>query len=222
MCAGRSALEPSLLKFGKRRSSTTAPVNTVRFLCVVNSGWNARTHFKQSFMQRHADCFASFSKMNSMSKSSQRSPFTLIAALAVAGAIVLSACAPAVPLFPDVPIDAVGMCFADFPCGTRRFSCVGANTYFQLQSFDCHHRCGPGPCSGGTCEQVGPMRMCAAGGLPCDDRIDFSRQDTRNSPCEARPDAGVQDAQPPNGPEGGVDSGVGDAAADVGPPIDGE
>lgn len=97
-----------------------------------------------------------------------------------------------------------GMCFADFPCGTRVFDCVSEQRYVRLISHDCSFSCGARPCSGGTCDPTGPSVACAADRV-CVPSPLFSRvPDTRSDPCEL-PDAGA--------PDGAVDAP--DAAVDA-------
>jgi hypothetical protein len=54
----------------------------------------------------------------------------------------------------------------DFPCGPgETMRCVDSTHYRTVQSHDCHYACGPGPCSGGTCDAVGDVQACADGQL---------------------------------------------------------
>ncbi len=63
----------------------------------------------------------------------------------------------------DIP-DASYFCFADFPCRAGEvIRCTGENTFFPVVSHDCHYACGPGPCSGGTCDPAGPTASCPSG-----------------------------------------------------------
>lgn len=56
------------------------------------------------------------------------------------------------------------MCNVDFPCKTPdQIMCIGPAQYRKMKSFDCHHTCGPGPCSGGSCEPDGPVLDCPPG-----------------------------------------------------------
>ncbi len=55
-------------------------------------------------------------------------------------------------------------CLVDFPCKEdQTASCLSETTYRTLQTFDCHHSCGPGSCGGATCEEVGPVLSCPTG-----------------------------------------------------------
>jgi hypothetical protein len=85
-----------------------------------------------------------------------------------------------------------GSCVADFPCGTRAHLCTGATTYRQAVTQDCHVRCGPGPCSGMSCEPTGPEMSCPAG-MVC--KNPWLSSGTFQPACGVpEPDAAVVDA----------------------------
>jgi hypothetical protein len=65
------------------------------------------------------------------------------------------------PSGPELPPQ---MCFADFPCRPgNRYRCDGTPDYVVLETHECHYSCGPGPCSGESCDPTGPHGHCAAG-----------------------------------------------------------
>lgn len=103
------------------------------------------------------------------------------------------------------------LCYADFPCEVLglKFSCGTDHSYVTVASHDCHSVCGPGPCSGGTCDTSGPEMQCPASTV-CVDWVQgagLPQMDPRTTPCE---DA---DAQPADGSPGdAADSSSGDAA----------
>lgn len=98
----------------------------------------------------------------------------------------------------------MGVCFVDFPCGGRRFTCMGDQSYQAVESRDCTTVCPPGPCSGGVCVPVGPVLACPSG-TRCVD-LGPSAFDTRATPCAA-PDASV--------PDGSVDASAVDGSVDA-------
>jgi hypothetical protein len=83
----------------------------------------------------------------------------------------------------DSPVSDQPTCFVDFPCMGARFQCdaVGG-TYHELQSMDCHVTCGPGPCSGGSCEAVGTALSCPSGTQCVTPGL--YQTDMRATPCE--------------------------------------
>jgi hypothetical protein len=104
------------------------------------------------------------------------------------------------PLLPDARSpDAESVCYVDFPCMGAKFACADARSYQLLQSMDCHFSCGPGPCSGGTCNAVGAPIDCPSG-TACVPSTLYG-EDLRATPCEvpdaavALPDANEPDAQ---------------------------
>ena len=106
------------------------------------------------------------------------------------------------------------MCYADFPC-TYTYRCSGSG-YQQYESRDCHSSCGPGPCSGETCEAVGSEIPCPAG-----TRCVGNGANTVSDLCR-RTDAGVDDARSADG--GAADAGVTDVPgidSVLKPPADG-
>ncbi len=53
------------------------------------------------------------------------------------------------------------ICAVDFPCPTGlTMWCVDDTHYQPVATHDCHYICGPGPCTGGTCDPEGPMQSC--------------------------------------------------------------
>ncbi|MBI5537031.1 MAG: hypothetical protein HY898_30195 [Deltaproteobacteria bacterium] len=104
---------------------------------------------------------------------------------------------------PDAGSDTQPMCYSDFPCRQgETIRCVDDAHYVPVATHDCHYTCGPGPCSGGTCDTAGPSQECPAG-TTCIHGvvgIDFDH-------CGA-PDAGADGAQDateePDGQESGA------------------
>lgn len=102
---------------------------------------------------------------------------------------------------PDVPVghvvdsgcDASGSCNADFPCGGRRFACLGAAQWQRVVTRDCSFVCGCVPCSGASCEPDGPVESCATGTTCTVPSLGSGALDTRATPCEVPvPDEGVE------------------------------
>jgi hypothetical protein len=91
-------------------------------------------------------------------------------------------------------------CAADFPCFGRRWWCVDATHYYRTMDHDCHFLCGPGPCSGGSCDPDGDTIACPAG-------TECAQQNLTSA------DAGVTsaDGQPCRSPDGGQPDGSVDA-----------
>ena len=105
--------------------------------------------------------------------------------------------------------DVQGTCNADFPCGRRRFVCLGTDRWSRVVTQPCSYRCGCVPCTGMSCESDGPTYACGPGercsapDLPTGD-------DLRASPCEPV-DAGVI----VDSPDAGID--CREQTADAGP-----
>ena len=102
---------------------------------------------------------------------------------------------------PDVPVghlvdggcDASGSCNADFPCGGRRFACLGTAQWQRVVTRDCSFVCGCVPCSGASCELDGPVQSCVAGTACTVSSPGSGALDTRATPCEVPvPDEGVE------------------------------
>jgi hypothetical protein len=53
-------------------------------------------------------------------------------------------------------------CYADSPCGGS-YACVDEHTYRAQREVPCEEACGCQPCSGASCEVVGPILECPAG-----------------------------------------------------------
>jgi hypothetical protein len=81
------------------------------------------------------------------------------------------------------------MCFVDFPC-SYAYRCTSAGYQPVSTNWDCHKICGPGPCSGATCELAGPEVVCPAG-TRC---VDYGSDDVSKI-CQPV-DAGAPDAVP--------------------------
>lgn len=72
--------------------------------------------------------------------------------------------------------------------------CIDEVHYKPLQNHDCHWACGPGPCSGGTCDPVGPEQTCPAGQV-CLKGVGYSSVDRCGQPdagTDAASEAGAQ------------------------------
>ncbi len=54
------------------------------------------------------------------------------------------------------------MCFVDSPCAYA-YRCTSGGYQPLETNWDCHSICGPGPCSGATCQNAGPEVLCPAG-----------------------------------------------------------
>lgn len=54
------------------------------------------------------------------------------------------------------------MCFVDSPC-PHAYRCTSAGYQPLETNWDCHSICGPGPCSGATCQNAGPEVLCPLG-----------------------------------------------------------
>ena len=115
---------------------------------------------------------------------------------------------------PDTPPDASATdgptCFADFPCGhAQLWRCIDDVTAQRNESHDCHFGCGPGPCSGGSCDPTGPVVHC----VPPRHCIPASLESSASSsPCGDL-------ASPDGGPDGALDAAKPDARVDVAPDV---
>lgn len=92
-----------------------------------------------------------------------------------------------------------GMCFVDYPCFDGPFLCTGTSTYVPVVSHDCHYKCGPGPCSGGSCDPSGPEQTCPSGTVCMKGRI----PDGVKSPCFA-PGTSLDGGAAEDAPDGGA------------------
>ena len=55
-------------------------------------------------------------------------------------------------------------CFVDFPCESwEAWQCDDDGHATARESHDCHFACGPGPCSGGSCDPTGAKTTCVPG-----------------------------------------------------------
>jgi len=92
------------------------------------------------------------------------------------------------------------MCYVDFPCQSP-YLCTSTGYQPVATNDDCHSKCGPGPCSGATCDAVGSEIACPAG-----TRCVSGASDARQA-CQPI-DAGMADT----GDSGAKDTGEADLA----------
>lgn len=91
----------------------------------------------------------------------------------------------------DSGCDAWGYCAADFPCGGRRFVCLGAAGWRRVSSRHCSFRCGCTPCIGQSCEVEGAEMQCPEGTVCTLPDLQGGMIDSRTTPCA--PPAPVED-----------------------------
>ena len=102
------------------------------------------------------------------------------------------------------------MCYVDFPC-SYPYRCT-ATGYQPVTTHDCHHACGPGPCSGGTCDRDGSEIACPAGTRCVDGASDTSRA---CQPIDAGTDGAGDSGAKDTATVDAGDAGAKDAAADL-------